>query len=131
MAQNDLDKHYSSSQTVKTNLPDADALTVYYEQYAIILKKYESQVSYLYEKLEEIRKERISFIDEKIPQMREKLEEQQISEAHINDWLDTLRNDTMRSLSISETLLNSFYVSTLDEFKKELREKLSIGGEKS
>ncbi len=116
---------------MKTNLPDADALTVYYEQYAIILKKYESQVSYLYEKLEEIRKERISFIDEKIPQMREKLEEQQISEAHINDWLDTLRNDTMRSLSISETLLNSFYVSSLDEFKKELREKLSIGGEKS
>lgn len=125
----DIDKHYKSKKMISAKIPEADTLTAYYEQYAQILKKYESQIQFIYTKLEEIRNERTVFISEKIPEIRRKLEEQQISEAHIHDWLDALVQDTMRSLSISENMLNAFYVNKLHEFRKELAEKISIGGD--
>ncbi len=125
----DIDRHYKNKKIIAAKIPEADTLTAYYEQYAQILKKYDSQIQFIYAKLEEIRNERTVFISEKIPEIRRKLTEQQISEAHINDWLNTLVQDTLRSLSISETMLNAFYVKKMDEFRKELAEKMAIGSD--
>ena len=113
----------------KTTIPEAEKLVVYYQQYAEILKKYEDQVRFIWEKLESIREERVTFMSETIPEIKKTLEEQQISKEHAEEWMDSLTRDMNRSLNISEKLLNDFYVATADELRKEIHEKLSIGGD--
>ena len=113
----------------KTTIPEAEKLVVYYQQYAEILKKYEDQVRFIWEKLKSIREERVTFMSETIPEIRKTLEEQQISKEHAEEWMNSLTRDMNRSLNISEKLLNDFYVATADELRKEIHEKLSIGGD--
>ena len=113
----------------KTIIPEAEKLVVYYQQYAEILKKYEDQVRFIWEKLESIREERVTFMSETIPEIKKTLEAQQISKEYADEWMASLTRDMNRSLNISEELLNDFYVAKADELRKEIHEKLSIGGD--
>ena len=108
-------------------IPEADDLEKYYRQYAEILKKYEKEICYISDKLEEIRKERVSFVEDKLPEIKQTLKKQVIDDKQIHDWTDQLFHDYMHSLDISEALLNSFYVKELAEFKVELKQKLQVG----
>ena len=113
----------------KTTIPEAEKLVVYYQQYAEILKKYEDQVNFIWGKLEDLRKEREDFMTRRIPEIRASLEKQQIDPKYREEWIDILVHDTTRSLTISENLLKAFYVDTAKELRKEINEKLSIGGD--
>ena len=113
----------------KTTIPEAEKLVVYYQQYAEILKKYEDQVNFIWGKLEDLRKEREDFMTRRIPEIHDSLDKQQIDRKYADEWIDILVHDTNRSLQISEDLLKAFYVANAKELRKEINEKLSIGGD--
>ena len=113
---------------VEKRVPEYDKITDYCRYYMGLCHEYKNDIEYIYNKLETLRRERLEFIEVKIPEIKEKLRQQHISEDSINDWANKIFDDTMRSLDISESLLNAFYVKKLDEFKKSLEDNLHKEG---
>ena len=110
--------------SVTKKIPEANDLLAYYKVHAELCRQYRAEIEHVYKLFSELRAERIDFLENKVGNIRRKLEEEKVDPQAIEVWIDQLKSDMDRSFKISEEFLNNFIVAKTAEFETKLRERL-------
>ena len=99
----------------------ADTLLAYEEAYMKLLKNYAAEIQAIEQMMEQLRKERESFYLQKLPQIKERMLQEEIDGAVLNEWLTELQENMERSFRISESLIQHYVTDNLAEFNRKLQ----------
>jgi predicted RNase H-like nuclease (RuvC/YqgF family) len=105
--------------------PTIQTLYEYEKHYMEMLKKYKNEIDFIQEKLHDNRREREEFYSKILPDISDKLSKDEgIDDKMKQNWLNRLTENIERSFEFSENLINDYAIKNLNEFKKEVDEKL-------
>ena len=102
----------------------ADKYISYEKACMELIREYKDEVAFIKNWGDELRKERNVFHNNKIKEMMKAMTEAGLPKEDAKAWITELRNHYMRSIEISEKLLNDFSMDTISQMKNKLRELL-------
>ena len=100
-----------------------DKIMAYEEHYMKLLKHYLSEIQSIEKMLEDIRRERESFFQKMLPEIRTEMNRDEVSAEQQQEWLTTLHDNMERSFQISESLIQHYITKNLEEFKLALEKE--------
>ena len=95
----------------------------YEEHYMKLLKHYLSEIQSIEKMLEDIRRERESFFQKTLPEIRTEMNRDEVSAEQQQEWLTMLHDNMERSFQISESLIQHYITKNLEEFKLALEKE--------
>ena len=105
--------------------PIIQALYDYEKHYLEMLNKYSSEIEFIQDMLHDFREEQTRFYEESLPNIAEKLENDEgIDDEMKRIWLNRLSSNMERSFNLSESLINDYAIKNLEEFKMAVNEKM-------
>lgn len=92
----------------------------YQESYMKLLKKYKPEIQFIQDLIDRNQAELRNLYKITIPEISRKLSEDSAVDSDMKRlWLNKFETNMMRSLKLSQRLINDFAVKKLDEFHKE------------
>ena len=90
-----------------------------------IVRKYSTEITMIAKMLSDFRDEQKEFYEEILPQVSEKLNQEEIIDNEMKKrWLTQFKANMDRSFSLTETLINNYTTKKIDEFKTIINEKI-------
>lgn len=109
----------------KRKEPSIQALYDYEKHYMELVRKYSKEINMIAEMLSDFRDEQKEFYEEILPQVSEKLNQEEIIDNEMKKrWLTQFKANMDRSFSLTETLINNYTTKKIDEFKTIINEKI-------
>ena len=110
--------------TKKRDIP-IQVLYDYEKHYMELVRKYSKEINMIAEMLSDFRDEQKEFYEEILPQVSEKLNQEEIIDNEMKKrWLTQFKANMDRSFSLTETLINNYTTKKIDEFKTIINEKI-------
>ena len=110
--------------TKKRDIP-IQVLYDYEKHYMELLKKHSTEITMIYNMLKEFRDEQKTFYGTVLPNIIQKLEEDDGIDSKIKSvQVEQLTANMERSFSLSESLINEFAIKNINQFKNAVNEKL-------
>ena len=110
--------------TKKRDIP-IQVLYEYEKHYMELLKKHSTEITMIHNMLKEFRDEQKTFYDTVLPNIIQKLKEDDRIDSKIKSvWVEQLTANMDRSFSLSESLINDFAIKNINQFKNAVNEKL-------
>ena len=100
----------------------ADAVLAYEEAYMKLLKRYKDEIAEIEGMMEQVRAERERFYLQKLPEIKQAMEQDEVSAEIQQEWLSEIRENMERSFQISEALIQHYVTDNLEEFTRKLKE---------
>ena len=98
----------------------------YSRYYLELLRKYRSEIEFIDELERKRREEEYRFYSEDLHNIRETMEKDKVAPEIIDEWLSDLQDSMKKSFNVTEKLISTFTVKTLEEFKREAETKAGI-----
>ena len=109
----------------KRKEPSIQILYDYEKHYMELVRKYSKEINMIAEMLSDFRDEQKEFYEEILPQVSEKLNQEEIIDNEMKKrWLTQFKANMDRSFSLTETLINNYTTKKIDEFKTIINEKI-------
>lgn len=109
----------------KRKEPSIQTLYDYEKHYMELVKKYSTEITMIAKMLSDFRDEQKEFYEEILPQVSEKLNQEEIIDNEMKKrWLIQFKANMDRSFSLTETLINNYTTKKIDEFKTIINEKI-------
>lgn len=109
----------------KRKEPSIQTLYDYEKHYMELVRKYSTEITMIAKMLSDFRDEQKEFYEEILPQVSEKLNQEEIIDNEIKKrWLTQFKANMDRSFSLTETLINNYTTKKIDEFKTIINEKI-------
>ena len=90
-----------------------------------LVRKYSTEITMIAKMLSDFRDEQKEFYEEILPQVSEKLNQEEIIDNEMKKrWLTQFKANMDRSFSLTETLINNYTTKKIDEFKTIINEKI-------
>lgn len=102
----------------------AETILAYEESYMKLLKRYKDEIDHIEMMMKELREERTDFYLNKLPAIRQELENDDVSIENRSKWIEEVQANVERSFKISEQLIDHYVTKNLDEFKQALQQNL-------
>lgn len=102
-------------------LPSADILLEYTRVYNRIVRDYKEEIQLINSMLEKLRQERETFYLEKIHQIRESMETDEVSPEIREQWLIRLTDNMEQSFRMSELLIGQYATDNIEEFQAKVQ----------
>lgn len=103
-----------------------DSKANYTRFYLELLKKYRSEIEFIDELHRKQREEERKFYNEDLHNIRNTMEKDKVKQEIIEEWLNDLQDSMKKSFNVTEKLISTFTVKTLEEFKREAETKAGI-----
>jgi hypothetical protein len=109
----------------KRKEPSIQTLYDYEKHYMELVRKYSTEITMIAKMLSDFRDEQKEFYEEILPQVSEKLNQEEIIDNEMKKrWLTQFKANMDRSFSLTETLINNYTTKKIDEFKTIINEKI-------
>ena len=109
----------------KRKEPSIQILYDYEKHYMELVRKYSTEITMIAKMLSDFRDEQKEFYEEILPQVSEKLNQEEIIDNEMKKrWLTQFKTNMDRSFSLTETLINNYTTKKIDEFKTIINEKI-------
>ena len=109
----------------KRKEPSIQILYDYEKNYKELVRKYSTEITMIAKMLSDFRDEQKEFYEEILPQVSEKLNQEEIIDNEMKKrWLTQFKANMDRSFSLTETLINNYTTKKIDEFKTIINEKI-------
>jgi len=109
----------------KRKEPSIQILYDYEKHYMELVRKYSTEITMIAKMLSDFRDEQKEFYEEILPQVSEKLNQEEIIDNEMKKrWLTQFKANMDRSFSLTETLINNYTTKKIDEFKTIINEKI-------
>jgi len=109
----------------KRKEPSIQTLYDYEKHYMELVRKYSTEITMIAKMLSDFRDEQKEFYEEILPQVSEKLNQEEIIDNEMKKrWLTQFKANMDRSFYLTETLINNYTTKKIDEFKTIINEKI-------
>lgn len=109
----------------KRKEPSIQTLYDYEKHYMELVRRYSTEITMIAKMLSDFRDEQKEFYEEILPQVSEKLNQEEIIDNEMKKrWLTQFKANMDRSFSLTETLINNYTTKKIDEFKTIINEKI-------
>ena len=109
----------------KRKEPSIQILYDYEKHYMELVRKYSTEITMIAKMLSDFRDEQKEFYEEILPQVSEKLNQEEIIDNEMKKrWLTQFKANMDWIFSLTETLINNYTTKKIDEFKTIINEKI-------
>lgn len=103
---------------------NADQIYEYSKYYLSLIEKYKEEIEFTDNLFQEFRAEERDFYEVQLHNVRETMKADGVKPETIDLWLNDFQDSMKKSFDISRSMITTFTVDKLEEFKAEIKEKI-------
>lgn len=103
----------------------AESYIRYIEACNQLVSRYKKEIDFIQDSFEKLREEHTNFICSDLPKMKQILEDEDIPENLVLEWLEEIKNEYSNSFLASERVLADFSSASINQMKGKIRDILN------